>query len=257
MNDCKNYYNKDAIDLSVVDKNKKIIDEARPFSVEVLTALKDDFNLRWTYHSNAIEGNTLTLAETKVVIEDGITIGGKTLREHLEAVNHIEAVKMVEELAKSNKPLTEDNIKDIHYLVLKSISTRNAGIYRSVPVFIVGATHVPPNYVKVPRLMANMVDEYNTIWQGFHPIIRASFLHSEFVKIHPFTDGNGRTSRLLMNLELIKAGYPPAIIKNEYRAQYYDSLDKAHTTGDLTDFINLVKDSCVESEQRYIDVLSN
>lgn len=205
--------------------------------------------MEWTYNSNAIEGNTLTLIETKVVLE-GITVGGKSMREHLEVINHKEAILFLEDLVKENNELSEFDIKTIHSLVLKGIDNSNAGKYRTENVIISGATHKPPESILVPKQMEQLILRYNGWITQYHPLIIAALLHGEFVKIHPFIDGNGRTSRLLMNFEAIKNGYPPIIIKNEMRPQYYESLDKAHITGDYTDFIKLV----VEAEERSLDL---
>lgn len=241
----------DEIDFSSIDAKKIIIDSCRPFSQNIIKQIKDKLFIEWTYNSNAIEGNTLTLSETKVVLENGITIAGKSLKDHLEAINHKEAIEYVETLVNSKTRLTEYDIKSIHYLILKQIDTSNAGKYRTENVLISGAKHVPPIYFNVPFEMQKLLDKYQK-WTGFHPVVRACFLHGEFVKIHPFVDGNGRTARLLLNFELIKNGYPPVIFKNENRAEYYDALDKAHTSKDYTDFIKIVANLVNESEDTYL-----
>ncbi len=209
---------------------------------------------RVPYNSNAIEGNTLTLSETKVVLE-GITIGGKSMVEHLEAINHREAILFIEELISNKEPLSGWNIKNIHALILKEIDNNNAGKYRTENVVISGAKHIPPKHYEVGNLMQKLIAEYQNEWEGFHPVVRATLLHGEFVKIHPFIDGNGRTSRLLLNFELIKNGYTPIIIKNEERARYYDVLDLAHTTMNYETFIELVSKLVIESEKLWLSVL--
>lgn len=222
-----------------LDNKKAILDRKRPLPKETLKSLEENFKLEWTYNSNAIEGNTLTLKETKVVLE-GITIGGKTMREHLEAINHKEAIEFLEELINDNREFSEMDIKNIHALVLKGIDDENAGRYRTENVIISGATHIPPESVIVPELMEKLIYRYDEWKEKYHPIVVAALLHAEFVKIHPFIDGNGRTARLLMNFETMKNGYPPIIIKTEQRHSYYDALDKGAITGDYTDFVKMV-----------------
>lgn len=232
-----------------IDNKKMLLDSKRPIPKETLNSLKENYVLEWTYNSNAIEGNTLTLIETKVVLE-GITVGGKSMREHLEAINHKEAILFLEDLVKEDNELSEFDIKTIHSLVLKGIDNSNAGKYRTENVIISGATHKPPESILVPEQMEQLILRYNDWITQYHPLVIAALLHGEFVKIHPFIDGNGRTARLLMNFEAIKNGYPPIIIKNEIRPRYYEALDKAHITGDYTDFIKLV----VEAEERSLDL---
>ena len=241
-----NYFNE-------VDKLKRELDSKRPIPKETLRSLEDSINLEWTYNSNGIEGNTLTLRETQVVLE-GITVGGKSIKEHLEAINHEKAILYLNDLVKEDKPITEWNIKGIHQLVLKDIDDENAGRYRRENVNIKGATHIPPDYLKVPELMEKLVLNYEN-WSELHPIIQAALLHGELVKIHPFVDGNGRTSRLLMNLDLMNHGYNPVIIKKENRLEYYEALDKAHTTGDYTDFVKLIAMLEIVMLKKYLELL--
>lgn len=249
----KNYIGLE-FDFSYIDSLKETIDEHRPFSKGLANSLQEKLIVEWTYNSNAIEGNTLTMSETKVVLE-GITIGGKSMVEHLEAINHRDAIIFVEELIFNKEPLSEWNIKNIHSLILKEIDNANAGKYRTENVVISGAKHIPPNHYEVGDLMQKLMVEYQNEWKGFHPIIRATLIHGEFVKIHPFIDGNGRTSRLLLNFELMKNGYPPIIIKNVERARYYDVLDLAHTTMNYEPFIKLVSELVIESEKLWLSVL--
>ena len=236
-----------------VDSLKRKLDSKRPIPKETLKSLRESINLEWTYNSNGIEGNTLTLRETQVVLE-GITVGGKSIKEHLEAINHEKAILFLDDLVKDNEPISEWNIKNIHQLILKDIDNENAGRYRKENVTIKGATHIPPDYLKVPELMEKLILTYNT-WNEYHPIIQAALLHGELVKIHPFVDGNGRTSRLLMNLDLMNSGYNPVIIKKESRLKYYEALDKAHTTGNYTDFVKLVTKLEVEMLKKYLELL--
>lgn len=240
----KNYFDE-------VDKLKKQLDSKRSIPKETLRSLEESINLERTYNSNGIEGNTLTLRETQVVLE-GITVGGKSIKEHLEAINHEKAILYLNGLVKEDNPITEWNIKGIHQLVLKNIDNENAGRYRRENVTIKGVTHVPPDYLKVPELMEKFVLSCKA-WDNFHPIIQSVLVHGELVKIHPFVDGNGRTSRLLMNLDLMNQGYNPVIVKKENRLEYYEALDKAHTIGNYTDFIQLI--TKLEMLKRYLELL--
>lgn len=241
-----NYFDK-------VNSLKKELDSKRPIPKETLKSLRESINLEWTYNSNGIEGNTLTLRETQVVLE-GITVGGKSIKEHLEVINHEKAILFLDDLVKDNEPISEWNIKNIHQLILRDIDNENTGRYRKENVTIKGATHIPPDYLKVPELMEKLILTYNT-WSEYHPIIQAALLHGELVKIHPFVDGNGRTSRLLMNLVLMNKGYNPVIIKKESRLRYYEALDKAHITGNYTDFVKLVTELEVEMLKKYLELL--
>lgn len=246
-------FNLDKTYFDKVDELNNKLNSKRPFSKETLKSLRNSINIEWTYNSNGIEGNTLTLRETQIVLE-GITVGGKTLREHLEAINHEKAIEYIEDLVKEKNPVTEWNIKNIHQLVLKEIDDKNAGKYRSENVAIMGATHTPPGHLIVPELMEKLILNYQK-WNKYHPIIKAALIHGELVKIHPFIDGNGRTSRLVMNLSLMNSGYLPVIIKKENRLEYYNALDKAHTTGDYTDFVKLVTNLEIEMINKYLNLL--
>lgn len=237
-----------------LDEKKQKLDRKRPLPKETLKSLEENFKLEWTYNSNAIEGNTLTLKETKVVLE-GITIGGKTMREHLEAINHKEAIEFLEELVQYNNELSEIDIKNIHAIVLKGIDNENAGRYRIENVIISGASHIPPDAIIVPESMEKLIYRYDEWKEKYHPIIVAALLHAEFVKIHPFIDGNGRTARLLMNFEVMKNGYPPIIIKNEERHKYYDALDVGALTGDYTDFVKMVTKQAEEMIDLYLKII--
>ncbi|MGE6489813.1 Fic family protein [Paenisporosarcina sp. NPDC076898] len=237
-----------------IDVKKSKLDKARPLPANSVKSLLNHVLIDWTYNSNAIEGNTLTISETKVVLE-GMTVGGKTMREHLEVINHRDAITYLEEIVQKHERLTEWTIKSIHRLVLKGIQDDNAGVYRKENVLIGGASHRPPDHVAVQELMERFVETAENEWSTIHPVERAARVHAEFVKIHPFIDGNGRTSRLLMNYELMKAGFPPAVIKAIDRARYYDALDLAHTTGDHEPFIQLVSDSVDESLNLWLSVI--
>jgi len=235
-------------DLEDINNKLAFLNKKRPLSKATLKSLKESEIIDWTYNSNGIEGNTLTIKETKVVLE-GITVGGKSVREHLEVINHKEAILFLEDLVNLNKSLTEIDIKNIHGLVLKDIDKDNAGRYRNENVIISGATHIPPNHMIVRDQMEQLIINLGDWEKKYHPIIVAALLHGEFVKIHPFVDGNGRTARLLMNFIAIKNGYPPIVIKKEQRLAYYDALDTAHTTGNYSAFVKMVCDLA----QNYLD----
>lgn len=226
------------MNFDYLDLLRQELDKHRPLPTEVVQNLHEEIILKWTYHSNAIEGNTLTLIETKVALE-GITIGGKTLREHFEAINHREAILLVEDFVKNGSALTEWNIKSLHQLILKNIDSFNAGCYRTINVLISGANHRPVDAMLVPEEMEKFVRWYDEEGMKLHPIERAARVHCDFVKVHPFVDGNGRTARLLMNLELMKAGFPAAILPVEKRLDYYKALDLAHCSGDYSQIIAL------------------
>lgn len=192
----------------------------RPLTEGELRRLRDEFLIGFTYNSNAIEGNTLTLQETALVLNEGVTIDGKPLKDHLEVVGHKEGYLYVEELVKQKVPLSEKVIKDIHSLVLMD-RRQDRGVYRRVPVTIMGSSHMPPQPYLVPSLMEQLIVNYEQ--RAFkHVVERVASFHLEFETIHPFIDGNGRTGRLLLNLKLMKGGYPPINIKYADRKRYYD-----------------------------------
>lgn len=245
--------NQTAALLTAIDANKATLDAARPLPTHTVASLREKLMLELTYHSNAIEGNTLTLRETKVVLE-GITVGGKSLREHLEATNHRDAILYVEEIVAKREALTEWQIRNLHSLVLKSIDPEQAGRYRQENVVIAGASTPPPDFMHVAAEMAGLIDWYGHS-ADLHPVARAAQLHTRFVKIHPFIDGNGRTGRLLLNFELMRVGYPPAIIRKEDRLAYYDALDVACVSGDYGEITALVAASVQRSLAVYLEVL--
>ena len=240
--------------FETIDSLKNKLDAQRPLPPSVVKNLQEDLILRWTYHSNAIEGNTLTLLETKVVLE-GITVGGKALREHFEAINHRNAIYYVEDIIKKVEPFSEWQIRNIHQLILKNIDDHNAGRYRQQNVLISGATNTPPDYTLLNDKMAQFIDWYNTKADLMHPIERAAKVHADFIGIHPFIDGNGRTSRLIMNLEFMKAGYPPCVITVENRLAYYKALDQWMAFGKTEAFNQLVADAVLEGFKPYQVVL--
>ncbi len=239
--------------LCSLDSVKSELDSMRPLPPNTVASLREKLSLEWTYNSNAIEGNTLTLRETKVVLE-GITVGGKSLREHCEAINHRDAILYVEELVAEQESLSEWQIKNIHGLVLKGVDDAEAGRYRRENVVIAGASTIPPDFLHLGEEMRGLIEWYEGADQ-LHPIERASELHTRFVEIHPFVDGNGRTGRLLMNLELMKAGYPPAVIRKEDRLGYYDALDDACVSKNFDGITGLIVEAVQRSINTYKEVL--
>ena len=240
--------------FDAIDEQKKAIDLRRPLTKNQYNTLRNKLIVEWTYNSNAIEGNTLTLSETKVVLE-GITIGGKSVVEHLEAINHRDAILFLESIVDRQEEISEWNIRNLHQIILKDIDNLNAGKYRMENVLIGGAKHIPPDYLMVPVHMQKLVYEDNREWIHYHPVVRAALLHGEFVKIHPFIDGNGRTARLLLNLVLMLNGYPPIVIKKESRLAYYEALDTAHTTLNYSKFVHLIATLVFEAEQLWLKIL--
>lgn len=238
--------------LERIEAKKRQLAKLRPLTQAALKRLKSELAIEWTYNSNAIEGNTLTLQETRMVLEQGITIKGRNLREHFEAKNHEKAIYFVEELAKPKYTLKEKDIFGIHSLVLENIESEFAGRYRNGQVRILGANFIPPNFIKVSRLMGELVSYANENPDKLKHVELVSKFHHQFVWIHPFFDGNGRTARLLMNLLLMKFGYPPAIILKNNRKQYYRSLNQANK-GDYKAFVLLIAQALERSLDLYLE----
>ena len=239
-----------------LDARKAKLDAARPLSLHTLASLREQLALEWTYNSNAIEGNTLTLRETQVVLE-GITVGGKPLKDHLEAVNHRDAIHYVESLVSQKQVLSERVILDIHNLVLKGIDDQQAGRYRQQNVIITGASTTPAHFLHVREAIQALVAWHESKpAQALHPVEREAQMHVRFEQIHPFVDGNGRTGRLLLNLELMKLGYPPAVIRKEDRLNYYEALDTAATSKNWIPITGLVTGAVQRSLELYLNVLN-
>lgn len=242
------------IQLERIKTKKKQLDSFRPIPSYALKNIKESLTLEWTYNSNSIEGNTLTLQETKLVIEEGFTVKGKSLREHFEAVNHQEAIEYIESLISDNYILNESDILNTHNLVLQKIEKDFAGRLRTSGVRISGANFVPPNALKVPDLISDLIKW--AIDSDLDIIIKAAIFHHRFVWIHPFFDGNGRTVRLLFNLLLMKEGYPPAIILKNDRKKYYDALN-ASNNGDYSKLLLLILQALERSLDIYLSSLDN
>ncbi|MBI5176666.1 Fic family protein [Candidatus Micrarchaeota archaeon] len=216
-----------------IGKKLAELNSLRPLPPAALESLRRKFEVEMTYNSNAIEGNRLTLRETHLVLERGITIGGKSMKEHLEATNHADALGMIEKLAgRRREGITEKQVLQLHAIILDKIDAQNAGKYRQEQVFITGTEHTPPKWQEVPGLMKDAIRELNSKNGGCGAIESAAKLHHELVWIHPFTDGNGRLARLLSNLRLMRAGFPPIILEKRTRRTYYKTLERADG-GDL------------------------
>lgn len=240
--------------LTRIKAKKKIFDNYQPLPVELIKNLDEWFRVELTYSSNAIEGNTLSRVETALVVEKGLTVEGKTLQEHLEATNHAQALDFVRTLAhKTKQDISEKDLLEIHRIVLQKIDDADAGKYRNVSVRIAGSRAVLPNPLKVPKLMQELIEWLRQT--NDHLLRIAADAHFRLVSIHPFTDGNGRTARLLMNLILMQDGYPPAIIRKEDRKNYINAIEKGQLTDDLTDYYNLIYQAVEYSLDIYLDAL--
>jgi Fic family protein len=241
--------------LERVNQKKDRLNQLRPIPAIALEKLRESLMMEWTYHSNAIEGNTITLQETRVILSDGITIGGKTLREHFETLNHHEAIAALEEKVSPHYKLRASDIMQIHGLVLQRIEKEFAGRYRNAGVRITGVNFTPPNALKVDDLMEELIEWVNE--KNEIPIIvKAMIFHHRMVWIHPFFDGNGRTVRLIFNLLLMSAGFPPAIILQQDRKKYYDALNKANQ-GNYEKLLLIVFQALERSLDIYLGHLDN
>lgn len=237
--------------LPMLEEKVEILKKRRPFTEGELERLSEEFLTEYTYDSNAIEGNTLTLRETDMVLR-GLTIAQKSLREHLEVIGHKEAYDYVRQLVHDHVPMSQKVIKDIHYLVLAD-KKEDRGIYRKVPVRIMGAAHEPVEpYLIVPK-METLVEAYGSSEEDI--VTKLARFHIEFESIHPFIDGNGRTGRLLVNLELMKAGYPPINIKFNDRLKYYEAFDEYHVKHNLSAMADLFARYLNTSLDSYLSIL--
>jgi Fic family protein len=239
-----------------IDELKNKLKSQHPLNETELKRLREEFMIENTYNSNAIEGNTLTLRETALILQQGITIDGKHIREHLEAIGHKDAFYYMIDLSNANTPLTERVIRELHSLVLMN-DAKNKGVYRSIEVAIVGAIHsLTPPYL-IHEHMEALLNEYDNMKREKHIIEAVAEFHLRFEGIHPFVDGNGRTGRLIMNLELMKEGFLPVNIKFADRKEYYDCFDSyysdARTSEPLTRLILAYEE---EEILRYIKKLS-
>lgn len=240
--------------LKEIDALKKVLDQKRAFdSFRIAQALE----LEYTFESNRIEGNTLTLRETDLVINEGLTVSGKSMREHLEAINHQEAIGYIKQLMEKGFSFSERELLTIHNLILRGIIPEDAGRYRRVQVMIKGSSHMPPQPYIVAKEMEDYFIWYETHKNKMHPVVLAAEMHERLVTIHPFIDGNGRTSRLVMNLILLQHGYVIANIKGDYdnRMKYYTALEIAQTNGNKENFLLFIAQIEKESLERYINII--
>jgi Fic family protein len=246
----------DANLLKSIEGKKHELDTCRPFPPEIVRRLDEQFTLEWTYNSNAIEGNTLSLRETDLVINRGLTIGNKTLKEHFEAVNHKEGIQFLYDFVKKKQKLNEKVILEIHKIILKNTDDADAGHYRNANVMITGAAHIPPSAVKIPALMTEFMEWYYEHKSKLSIVELAGWIHYKLVYIHPFIDGNGRTSRLLMNLVLLQNGYPPAVILHIDRKKYYRVLKEADRER-YNNYFNFIGRSIERSLLIYLNALKS
>lgn len=239
---------------TLTDK-KKLLDQHRPLLKALVHNLDDWFRVELTYTSNAIEGNTLTRQETALVVEKGLTVGGKSLKEHLEATNHAAALDWIRTLTDNKlQEISKKDILQIHGLILKGIDDTNSGCYRNASVRIAGSRIVMPNSLKIPELMQNFMRWLHGKHEQ-HPVEIAAMAHYKLVSIHPFVDGNGRTARLLMNLILMMYGYPPAIIRKQDRLAYINALEKAQLGESLDDYLDLIAKAVSRSLDIYLQAI--
>ena len=246
------YKSKESL-LEKIDRKKGELDSRRPLTAGEFARLNEEFIVEYTYNSNAIEGNTLTLRETDLVLR-GLTIDSKPLKDHMEAVGHKEAFDFVSELVKDNVPISEGIIKQIHYLVLAD-KREDRGVYRRVPVHIMGAQHEPVQSYLIEPKMEQLL--YNFAASTEHIVTKLARFHIEFEGIHPFIDGNGRTGRLLVNLELMKSGLPPIDIKFTDRIAYYNAFDEYYVKHNLSLMENLFAGYINARLDMYLDMLQD
>lgn len=236
-----------------IEAKKAELDKRRPLTQGEMQRLQEEFLLEFTYNSNAIEGNTLTLQETAMVLE-GITIDKKPLKDHLEAVGHKEAFEYVRQLVSEKEVVSERNIKEIHSLVLMD-RREDRGVYRKIPVRIMGAENEPPQPYMIPVLMEKLIKEHLEQCKKMHIIEAAARFHLEFEGIHPFIDGNGRTGRLLLNFELLQNGYLPINVKFEDRRKYYEAFKEYHADGNPNAMVELTASYVEEELDKYLLIL--
>lgn len=239
--------------LKEIEVKKAELDSRRPLTQGELERLNEEFLVEYTYNSNAIEGNTLTLRETDMVLR-GITIDKKPLKDHLEAIGHKDAFNYMVKLVQEKANLTEDTIKQLHSLVLAD-KPEDRGIYRRVAVRIMGAKHATANPLSIQTKIKELIDEFNADKET-NIIRKLALFHIKFEAIHPFIDGNGRTGRLLVNFELMKNGYPPIDIKYSDRKAYYDAFDAYHENHDLSAMENLFAEYVLERIEKYLKILN-
>ena len=239
-------------DLKRIELYQNTINALRPFEGEMLKQIKDFYRVGLTWTSNALEGNSLTMSETKVLIEDGLTVGGRPLRDIFEAVDHARAYDYMFTLLE-NKEISERDILYLHKLFYQNIEEEFAGKYRDIPVFISGSNYPVTKVENIQKEIEYLCKWIGTERKNFHPVEFAALLHKKFVFIHPYKDGNGRVARLLMNTALIQDGYLPALIPPILRSEYISLLEKAHE--DDRSFINFIAERELESQKDFLRLL--
>ena len=239
--------------LQEIDELKSKIDTFRPLPKDILKQIQEYYKIGLTYSSNALEGNTLDLAETKVVIEDGLTINGKPMKDHLETLGHALAFNELLELAKSDT-ITEENIKNLHKIFYAKIDSDNAGNYRQKPVIVTGADVDFPLPKELDDKMKKFIEKLPQLKEKLHAVEYAAMIHALFVNIHPFIDGNGRVARLIMNLALLQAGYNITIIPPVVRADYIRALQDSNHNN-FQPFINFISEMVLEAQKEYLRII--
>ncbi|MGL4606197.1 MAG: Fic family protein [Eubacteriaceae bacterium] len=240
--------------LQRIDSNREMINDRRPLSPEEVKELDQYFKIGNTFSSNALEGNSLTLVETKVLLEDGITVGGKPIKDFYEATGHAKAYDfMLETARKEGLCFSEDMIQRLHFLFYNSVDSNQAGCYRNHQVFITGTEYIPPSPEDVPGLMMAFIDQLNERKEKMHPVLFAAYAHRHLVDIHPYADGNGRTARLLMNLILVNKGYCVISIPPILRMDYIGALVIAQREKNSSDdpFNKLIAECELEAQKDY------
>lgn len=240
-----------------IERKLKELNELRPLPVSAVKKIQEQFQLQMTYNSNAIEGNSLTLKETYLVINEGITIKGKPLKDHLEAKDHQEALGYLYELVDKGKrnTISENFIRSIHNIIMKETDKEWAGRYRNSNVFISGSDHIPPDAMDVPVEMQKLIEWISQNRKKLHTVELAALLHYKIAHIHPFFDGNGRTARLVMNLVLMQEGYPLVVILKNDRKKYYRVLQQADK-GDYSHLVLFVAYAVIRSLDIYLSTLT-
>lgn len=242
--------------INDINKLKTELDQFRPFDENILNQLKQYYRISLTYTSNAIEGNTLTETETKIVLEDGITIGGHPVREMQEVLGHSKAYDFMYELISSSE-ITEYDILKLHKLFYEQVDTDNAGKYRDKKVIITGTEYIPPAPDKIDNLMKKFCEQISSRKEELHPVDFASWLHLTLVNIHPFVDGNGRCARLLTNLALLQAGYSVIIIPPVVRNDYITTIKEAQLNHNDEQFKNFISEMVLESMRDYLRIINH
>ena len=241
--------------LQEIDNLKDKIDSFRPLSENILKQIKAYFKISFTYTSNAIEGNTLSLSETKIIIEDGITIGGKPVKDHLEVIGQANAYDLLFDIAQNEKDITEQTILKLHHMLYNNIDEAKSGKYRECNVLITGSEYELPKHDKLSELMQEFCAEIPVKKENLHPVEFSAWLHERLVSIHPFIDGNGRTARLIMNLALLQAGYNIITIPPVVRNDYIFGLQEAQLKNNIQPFTNFISEMVLEAQKEYLRII--